>query len=83
MSRGVEPDAEAPVLRVVVDHARCIGAGTCVVAAPGSFRLGPSHRAEVIEPPGDEPAAIREAASGCPLGAIRVSEGQNAASRSD
>jgi NTE family protein len=37
-------------LRVVVDEARCVGCGSCVVQAPQVFRLDPRGKAEVLTP---------------------------------
>jgi NTE family protein len=37
-------------LRVLVDDARCVGCGTCVVQAPKVFRLDPRGKAEVHTP---------------------------------
>jgi ferredoxin len=37
-------------LRVLVDDARCVGCGACVVQAPKVFRLDPRGKAEVMTP---------------------------------
>ncbi len=58
---------------VKVDKTKCIGCGTCVAIAPGSFKLGNDGKAEVIEPPADDEEKIKEAAESCPVGAIEIS----------
>jgi len=59
-------------MKIKVDKNKCIGCGTCVAVAPKSFRLGDEGKAEPIEPPGDGEEKIKEAAEGCPVGAIEI-----------
>jgi ferredoxin len=59
-------------LRVEVDIGRCIGAETCVVRAPGVFRLNANRLAEVIDPDGADEGTILAAAMSCPVDAILV-----------
>ncbi|HEY3005393.1 MAG TPA: (4Fe-4S)-binding protein [Kribbellaceae bacterium] len=62
-------------MRVVADTDVCIGAGQCVLAAPGVFDQG--HDGIVVLRDGDPagtPAAVLEAVALCPSGAIRLAE---------
>jgi ferredoxin len=63
---------EVAVLEVMVDRRRCQGAGECVHLAPASFRIDENVTAVAIQPPGDDEAALVEAACSCPNSAIRV-----------
>lgn len=63
-------------MRIDIDPDRCIGAGQCVMSAPGVF----DQRVEdgtafvtAVPGPGEE-AAVRDAAFICPSGAITVDE---------
>jgi len=47
IARGMHPTRR---LRVLVDDARCVGCGACVVQAPKVFRLDPRGKAEVMTP---------------------------------
>ncbi len=75
-----ETGSESPgEVMIVVDGARCIGAGVCLVAAPAHFEFGPDGRSRVRAPDASSVAAfeaahaaLREAAQRCPLGAIRL-----------
>jgi len=57
--------------KLVVDEEKCIGCGTCVALAPGSFRLNEKGKSEPIEPPGESEEKIQEAIDSCPVGAIK------------
>lgn len=59
-------------MKIKVDEEKCIGCGTCVVIAPKSFKLTDDGKAEVIEPPGDDEATIKEAVDSCPVDAIEL-----------
>jgi ferredoxin len=63
MSRG---------LRIWVDHDLCVGNGTCLRLAPHVFAHNAQRQSEVINPAGDNEAAVLRAAANCPVGAIRV-----------
>ena len=60
-------------LEVRVDTARCIGSGSCVNNAPGTFSLDRSVMlAEVVDPDGDPEDDVVRAAEACPTAAISV-----------
>lgn len=61
-------------MKVIVDQTKCIGCGTCVAIAPGTFRLSSQGKAEVIEPVGDTSEKIKEAAESCAVEAISIEE---------
>lgn len=56
-----------------VDAARCIGAGQCEMAAPNTFEVNDEGISEVVDPSGDDPAAIEQAVANCPAQAISLS----------
>lgn len=60
-------------LEVRVDTARCIGSGSCVNNAPGTFSLDRSVMlATVVDPEGDPEDDVVRAAEACPTAAISV-----------
>jgi ferredoxin len=59
-------------LQISVDHAACVGNGTCLMVAPRVFAHNADRQSEVIDPAGDTEAAILHAAANCPVGAISV-----------
>ncbi len=63
-------------MRVIVDCAKCCGAGRCVQLAPRVFEQEDDGIVILLdaEPPKELQAAVREAASVCPAGAIRLDE---------
>lgn len=64
------------VLSISVDAEACMGAGQCVLAAPGVFAQdddGVSHVLPGKEDGGGDPL-VREAVRVCPVKAITVSE---------
>lgn len=64
-------------MEVAVDQDKCCGAGTCALLAPDVFDQGEDDGIVVLldpAPPADRQAAVREAASVCPAGAIVLSE---------
>lgn len=62
-------------MNVRVDQARCVGSANCVRVAPRTFRLTAEGVSEVVDPDGDAPESILEAADGCPMNAIDVRTG--------
>jgi ferredoxin len=63
-------------LRLRVDHTACVGNAMCETIATQSFRLNDNRQSEVIDPPGDDEAAILEAAENCPVSAIFVEDAE-------
>lgn len=59
-------------LTVTVDLNRCVGSTLCVMVASKSFKLGPGGQSVVLDPVGDDPAKVRNAAVQCPMAAITV-----------
>ncbi|MEI5101166.1 ferredoxin [Streptomyces sp. PmtG] len=63
-------------MRVAIDTDRCIGAGQCVLTAPGVFTQDDDGFSELL--PGREDGAgdpmLREAARACPVQAITLDE---------
>ncbi len=59
-------------LKIVVDEDECIGDGLCAQEAPGTFEMNDDDKAIVLNPPGDDPDTIVEAAKACPVDAIII-----------
>jgi ferredoxin len=68
-------------MHVTVDEVKCVGAGQCVMAAPGVFDQRDDDGIVVLlnaTPAESEFDAVREAAVLCPAAAIRLREGDAA-----
>jgi ferredoxin len=65
-------------MRVIVDHKKCCGAGQCAMLAPKVFDQQDDGIVILLDeaPPKELHSAVREAASMCPTGTIRVEEGE-------
>lgn len=64
-------------MHVDIDQVKCVGAGQCVMAAPGVFDQRDDDGIVVLltsSPDTDEQNAVREAAVLCPAAAIHVSD---------
>jgi ferredoxin len=61
-------------LKVTVDHAVCVGNGTCIRTATHVFRHNDARQSVVVDPAADPPAEVLEAAESCPVSAIRVED---------
>ena len=61
-------------VRIQVDYDKCVGSSICVSIAPKVFALNKEGQASVVDPQGEPPEHIREAAEGCPMSAIIVEE---------
>ncbi|MFJ4367792.1 ferredoxin [Streptomyces chartreusis] len=62
-------------MEIAVDENRCVGAGHCVVAAPGIFDQREEDGVVVLldpRPPAVTHDTVREAALLCPAAVIRV-----------
>lgn len=64
--------AGGQIRRIVVDRAKCIGAGSCVAVAPGVFQLDGENLAYVIDPDSTDEDTILLAAQSCPVLAIEL-----------
>lgn len=58
------------IRRIVVDRAKCIGANSCVVVAPGVFQLDEENLAYVTDPNSADDDTIMLAAQSCPVLAV-------------
>jgi ferredoxin len=56
--------------KIEVDREECIGDGLCVDEAPETFEMDDEDIAVVINPEGNDPDSILEAAKSCPSDAI-------------
>ncbi|HET9514531.1 MAG TPA: ferredoxin [Gemmatimonadales bacterium] len=63
-------------LLVTVDHTRCVGNGTCLTIAARVFAHNADRQSVVVDPAGDPPELILEAADTCPVSAIRVRDAE-------
>jgi ferredoxin len=64
-------------MKVIVDEAKCCGAGQCVLIAPEVFDQGEDDGIVILlqpQPGADQHTLVREAAAVCPGAAIEVSE---------
>jgi ferredoxin len=59
--------------RITIDRNLCSGFGTCEELAPQLFRLGSDGIASAVVAETDDQGAL-DAAAGCPMAAIGVSE---------
>lgn len=62
-------------MRVTGDRKVCVGAGQCVLAAPGVFDQDEEEGLVLVlreEPGDDQRAEVQEAADTCPSGAVRI-----------
>lgn len=58
----------------VVDQETCIGCGLCTQLASKTFELNEDGVSQVLDPEGDDEAAIQLAMDSCPVSAISWSE---------
>jgi ferredoxin len=61
-------------VRITVDREVCMGAGLCVLYAPGTFAHDSETKAVVIEPVTDDLDTVRNAVTACPTAAISIDE---------
>lgn len=62
-------------MHVFVEDASCIGCTLCASTCPEVFRMTPEGKAEAFcQPDASLQEQTREAANGCPTGAIHVQE---------
>lgn len=63
-------------LIVSVDHSECVGNGTCLTIATHVFAHSWDRQSTVVDPEGDPPELILEAAETCPVSAISVRDAE-------
>jgi ferredoxin len=61
-------------LTLTVDYDRCVANRMCSALAPGAFRVGPEGQSDPYDPDGESFEKILDAASNCPMTAIRVAD---------
>ena len=64
-------------MKIVADENLCIGAGQCVIAAPGIFDQREDNGIVILlvaEPPPDQVEAVRNAVRQCPSAALSIEE---------
>lgn len=57
---------------IQIDRDKCMGSGNCGWWAPATFDLDDDGFAIVTDPAGDDDERLRNAARGCPTGAIEI-----------
>jgi ferredoxin len=62
--------ADMAKYKIEIDRDACVGDGLCVDEAPDTFEMDDEDIAVVINPAGDDPEAILDAAQACPSDAI-------------
>jgi ferredoxin len=65
-----------PALHVWIDPGTCIGSGSCVRLAAGTFAMGADGVAYVTDPEGATLEKLRLAERSCPTGAIFIEQPQ-------
>jgi ferredoxin len=59
-------------MRVHVDRELCVGSGACEMLAPDVFEVDDDGAVQVLQQEPDDEAAVRDAVSQCPTGAIAL-----------
>ena len=59
-------------MRVTADREVCVGAGQCELLAPEVFEVDDDGAVQVLQQEPDDEAAVRDAVSQCPTGAIAL-----------
>lgn len=59
-------------MKITINQETCIGCGTCLALAPGSFRWSADNKAEPINPPADDEKTVKDAAAACPVQSITI-----------
>lgn len=65
-----EDKKEMKISKIKIDRDLCIGAGTCVVLAPNTFKMDDENIAVLIDQEGNSAEEILMAAESCPTKAI-------------
>ena len=61
-------------ITIMADRERCIGSGMCTLYAESTFTQDDEAKVVVLEPIGDDLAAVRNAVEACPTRALQISE---------
>jgi ferredoxin len=61
-------------IKITVDHNRCVGNAMCEQYAPNTFGLNEERQSYVKDPAGDPVELVIEAATNCPVSAIKVED---------
>ena len=59
-------------MRVSADRELCVGSGQCELLAPEVFEVDDDGAVQVLQQEPDDEAAVRDAVSQCPTGAIAL-----------
>lgn len=62
------------IVRIQIDHARCVGSTLCIHFAPKVFGLNERRQSVVMDAAGDTAERICAAAEQCPVSAITVED---------
>ena len=65
------------VRRIVVDRSLCIGARSCVLAAPVVFQMDEENLAYIVDPESESDENIILATQSCPVLAIKLFDENN------
>jgi len=61
-------------MRVAVDRELCVGSGQCELLAPDVFEVDDDGAVRLLQQEPGDGAAVRDAVSQCPTGAIAVAD---------
>ncbi|SNR90710.1 ferredoxin [Geodermatophilus saharensis] len=61
-------------MRVTADREVCVGSGQCELLAPDVFEVDDDGAVRVLQEHPDAAAAVRDAVSQCPTGALSLAE---------
>ena len=64
----------AAAFEIGIDRDACIGSGSCVVYAPGTFTQDAEAKAVVLDDPTDSLDTVRIAVEACPTRALQLIE---------
>jgi ferredoxin len=63
-----------PSYEIGIDRELCMGSGSCTIMAPATFDVDDDSKVVVVDPGGDDLAAIRNAVAACPTRALTLVE---------
>ena len=59
-------------MEITIREDKCIGCGMCAYAAPEVFRIVGQYSTVIAQPEGDNARKAFNAATGCPVNAIKI-----------